>query len=117
MIGMTSLISVLPVFTVTKDAVIFTGHIAPLNRDLLLSPLLVLVILVLLVLLLNSNTVAAAQDQDRCKSTSLLCSFSLEQPPTVCLFIHFSFHLQETSEDTSLCLSHSPKTPAQPMAR
>ena len=42
------------------------------------------------------------QDQHRCKSVSLLCSVSSEQPPAVCPFSHFSGDLQETSEDPSL---------------
>ena len=38
----------------------------------------------------------------RCKSFTLLCSVSLQQPPAVCPCSHFSCYLQETSEDTSL---------------
>ena len=37
-----------------------------------------------------------------------LCPISLEQPPVVCLFSHFSCYLQDTSEDTSLWLGLSP---------
>ena len=44
------------------------------------------------------------QDQYWCKGFSLLCPISLEQPATVCQFIHFSCYLQEISEDTSLWL-------------
>ena len=37
-----------------------------------------------------------------------LVPVSLEQPPAVCPFSHFSCYLQETSEDTSLWLGLSP---------
>ena len=42
------------------------------------------------------------QDQHRQKSFSLLYPVSLEQPPPLCLFGHFSCYFQETSEDISL---------------
>ena len=42
------------------------------------------------------------------QSISLLRTFSLEQPATVCPFSHFSCCLQETSEDTSVWPSFSP---------
>ena len=56
----------------------------------------------------NKSVSPQGQDQHRCKSFSLLCLISLEQPPAVCPFSHFSRYLQETSEDTSLWLGLSP---------
>ena len=50
----------------------------------------------------NHSVGPKGKDQSRCKSISLLWHISLEQPPTVCLFSHFSCYLQETCEDPSL---------------
>ena len=43
-----------------------------------------------------------------CQSNSLLFPCSLEQCPTVCPFSHFSWNLQEASQDTSLWLGFPP---------
>ena len=53
----------------------------------------------------NSLSVPRGQDQYWCKSFSLLCPVSLEQPPAVC---PFSCYLQEISEDASLWFGLSP---------
>ena len=47
---------------------------------------------------------AQGQDQHKCKSYSLSCPVSSEQPPAVCPYSHFTYYLQPTSEDTSLWL-------------
>ena len=49
-----------------------------------------------------SLSVPRGQDHHRRRSFSRLCPVSLEQPPAVCSFSHFSCHLQETSQGTSL---------------
>ena len=41
----------------------------------------------------NESVSPSGQNQHRCKSFSLLCSISLEQPPTICPLSHFRRYL------------------------
>ena len=62
----------------------------------------------------SNKEIVCQSDRHRCKSFSLLCSDSLEQPLTVS---HFICYVQETPRDISLGFGHPPYTAARPKAR